>query len=77
MKTQNKYEVVFSDGMSFQYDDYSAAVDAITIVANKMQEFAVEVKEINSLGETIILYKPEYSAKLIWTEITEKGKAEL
>lgn len=77
MKIQNKYEVVFTNGMSFEYENYSAAIDAISLVANKMQEFATEVREINNTGETTVVYKPEYSVKLVWTEITEAGKEEL
>lgn len=77
MKISNKYEVVFTNGMSFEYESYSAAVDAITIVANKMQEFALEIREINNSGEITVIYRPEYSVKLIWTDITETGKVEL
>lgn len=71
----SKYEVVYSNGMSFEYDSYSAAIDAISLVANKMQEFATQVKEIDASGRISVIYKPEYSVKLIWTEIiTETGK---
>lgn len=73
----SKYEVVFSNGMSFEYDSYSSAIDAITLVANKMQEFATVVKEIDQSGEVSVMYKPEYLVKLIWTEITEAGRQSL
>lgn len=74
MNNLSKYEVVFSNGMSFEYDSYSSVIEAVSLVANKMQEFATVIKEMNTSGEVIIIYKPEYSVKLVWTEITETGR---
>jgi len=70
----SKYEVVYSNGMSFEYESYSDAIEAMSVVANKMQEFATEVRELNASGEATVLYRPEYSVKLVWTEITEVGR---
>lgn len=74
MNNTHKYEVVFSNGMSFEYSSYSDTIEAISLVVNKMQELATEVREKNQYGETTVIYKPEYSVKLIWTEITETGR---
>jgi hypothetical protein len=68
----NTYYIVKFNDWSVRYESVSEVIDGIEQVIEKLGEVATEITEYGRNNEPLILYKPQYSAKLIWTDILSK-----
>jgi hypothetical protein len=70
--TSIKYKLFFASGDMITVFSRDESIKEIETRANLLQDFATQVIEYS--GNETTTYKPAYSAKLHWTEFTEKGK---